>query len=141
MRVYGGIGNTGENNPNGEDGFTTRYMWRENGKGILYPFLPTTPRDDMGTTFILGDPLFAADNNWHTITQRVVLNTVGQDNGCITVWYDDQNIPTEEGLRFRTVDSFKIDGILFQTFFGGGSSKWATLVDTYVDFANFQIYA
>jgi hypothetical protein len=115
--LYGGKGNTGSDKPDGTDGFTTRYMWRENGKGILYPFLPTS--DEFGTTIKLGDPLFAADNQWHTIKQRVVLNTVGNSDGQITVWYDDEQLSQTADLTFRTVDDLHINGILFQTFFGG----------------------
>lgn len=135
--LYGGIGNTGTDTPLGTDGFTTRYMWRENGRGILYPFVPTSPGD--GTTIQLGKPLFAADNQWHTITQQVVLNTVGRPDGYITVWYDNVQISQTTDLEFRTVDKLKINGVLFQTFFGGSTSDWATPVDTYVDFANFRV--
>jgi hypothetical protein len=135
--LYGGTGNTGSDKPDGTDGFTTRYMWRENGKGILYPFLPTS--DDFGTTIKLGDPLFAADNHWHTMKQRVVLNTVGNNDGQITVWYDDEQISQTADLTFRTVDNLQLNGVLFQTFFGGSQKNWATPVTTYGDFANFQV--
>ena len=39
----------------------------------------------------------------------------------------------------RTVATLKIDGVLFQTFFGGGDTNWATPTDTYADFAAFSV--
>ena len=34
--LYGGLGNTGTNTPNGTDGFTTRFMWRTGGAGEAF---------------------------------------------------------------------------------------------------------
>ena len=44
---YGGIGNTGGNVPTGSDGFSTRLMWRSNGRGQVYAYLPSSV--DFGT--------------------------------------------------------------------------------------------
>lgn len=133
--LYGGAGNTGTKHPNGRDGFTTRCMWREQGRGIEYPFLPTSPG---GTTIGLGDPLFAADGQWHSMTQEVRLNDPGKQNGSIVFGYDDKCVRAPN-LEFRTVASLGIDGVLFQTFFGGGEPDWATKVATPVDFASFRV--
>jgi hypothetical protein len=134
--LYGGTGNTGKVHPNGADGFTTRCMWREHGRGIGYPFLPTSPGD--GTTICLGKPLFAADGEWHSLTQEVTLNDPGENNGSIVFGYDDICVRAPD-LKFRTVASLGIDGVLFQTFFGGGERSWATGVTTAVDFASFRV--
>lgn len=136
--LYGGIGNTGSNHPDGTDGFTTRCMWRENGKGIGYPFVANTP-DKFGTTIPLGDPMFEADGNWHEMRQEVRLNESGKQNGAIIYFYDGRTVGTASGLEFRTVGSLRIEGVLFQTFFGGGTADWATPDRTHVDFAGFRL--
>ncbi|CAF3545024.1 unnamed protein product [Rotaria sp. Silwood1] len=135
--LYGGKGNSGDDTPNGEDGFSARYMWREKGRGILYPFLPDSPY--MGTTYELGTPLFNGDNKWHTLAQRLQLNTPGKKDGIITVWYDGKEVFKTTDVLFRTVYTLKITGIFFQTFFGGSTADWATPVATYIDFKDFKL--
>lgn len=39
--LYGG-GNSSGNIPNGLDGFSTRYTWKEEGKLVVYAYLPTS---------------------------------------------------------------------------------------------------
>lgn len=46
--LYGGIGNTGGNIPDGTDGFSTRYMWGRNGVGEVYAYLPTSQQYGTG---------------------------------------------------------------------------------------------
>lgn len=136
--LYGGTGNTGSNTPTGSDGFSTRQMWRENGRGIGYPFLPDSP--GKGTTIqCQPNPLFQADGQWHRVRQEVVLNTVGKSDGSITLYYDDRLAASAPGLRFRSTPRLGIDGVLFQSFFGGASIEWATPVETHVDFADFEM--
>jgi Polysaccharide lyase 14 len=136
--LYGGTGNTGTVFPNGTDGFTTRFMWRTSGAGEAYPFLPTSAPND-GTELGKGDWYFSGDNQWHTIRQKCVLNDVGASNGVIQVWYDGVLVLNANNLYFRSTDSLQIDGVIFQTFFGGGDTSWATPMTTYADFAAFSV--
>jgi len=134
--LYGGAGNTGTNTPNGADGFTTRFMWRTNGAGEVYAFLPTSAGD--GTELGKNNWQFSGDNQWHTLRQQCVLNDPGVSNGTIQVWYDGAMVLSTNSLYFRSTNSLKIDGVVFQTFFGGGDTSWATPVTTYADFAAFS---
>jgi hypothetical protein len=136
--LYGGTGNTGTDFPNGTDGFTTRFMWRTSGAGEAYPFLPTSAPSD-GTELGKGNWHFAGDGQWHTISQQCTLNTIGASNGVIQTWYDGSLVLTATGLFFRSTNSLHVDGVIFQTFFGGGDTSWATPVTTYADFANFSV--
>jgi hypothetical protein len=74
----------------------------------------------------------------------VTLNTPGQANGSVSVWYDRSgNEPPDfetKNLTYRTVSTLKIDLIFFSTFFGGSDPSWATPIDTYVDFAHFELF-
>jgi hypothetical protein len=136
--LYGGVGNTGTDYPNGTDGFTTRHMWRQNGAGEAYPFLPNSPTI-YGSSLGRGNWYFSGDGQWHALRQDVVLNDVGSSNGLIRVWYDGAMVLEAPGLFFRTTNSLQIEGILFQTFFGGGDTSYATPVTTYADFAGFSV--
>ncbi|KAG8708505.1 hypothetical protein FRC09_001213, partial [Ceratobasidium sp. 395] len=77
--------------------FSTRFMWREDGAGELYTYLPKLPAnealcskasipgrticgEDYGTSFGRGSFYFKA-GQWNTVAQRIKLNTPGVANG------------------------------------------------------------
>jgi hypothetical protein len=134
--LFGGDGNSGGTIPNGKDGFSTRFMWRRNGDGELYAYLPTS--DKHGTSIGRGNWRFRP-GVWHHLEQEVTLNQPGKANGRVKVWVDSQLVLDQDRLTFRTTDDLKINGIFFSTFFGGGNSSWATPKDVHVDFAEFQV--
>lgn len=131
--LYGGNGNTGGNIPNGHDGFSTRYIWKEEGAGAVYAYLPNSQL--WGTALGLGSWTFTVDR-WHTLEQLVKLNDPGQANGVISVWYDGILVHAETGVIFRDTQALKIDGLLFSTFFGGNNETFATPVSTHIRFRN-----
>jgi hypothetical protein len=57
--------------PDGTNGFSVRYMWRTNGDGEAYAYLPTS--DLYGTEIGRGRWRFRP-GEWHCLEQRVVLN-------------------------------------------------------------------
>lgn len=134
--LYGGTENSGGDVPDGTDGFSTRYMWRTDGDGEVYAYLPTS--EEHGTSLGRGCWRFTP-GNWITIRQRVQLNAPDAQDGRITVWQDDRLVLDRGGLQFRTTDQLRIDGLFFSTFFGGGDSSWASPVDQHVDFADFTL--
>ena len=134
--LFGGNGASGGNIPDGTDGFSTRFMWRRNGDGEVYAYIPNSK--DYGTSIGRGNWRFQP-GIWHHIEQEIKLNSSGKANGRIKVWLDGVQVLDQEGITFRYVDSLKIDGIFFSTFFGGGDSSWATPKDTHIDFAEFSI--
>ncbi|MGY2288732.1 polysaccharide lyase [Pseudomonas sp. SDO528_S397] len=136
--LYGGTGNTGGRIPNGHDGFSTRYIWKENGAGAVYAYLPTS--DTWGTALGLGTWTFNV-GQWHRLEQRVQLNTPGQADGAISIWYDKQPVYSQAGLIFRDTPDLKIDGLLFSTFFGGNNASFATPVNTHIQFRNLVMSA
>lgn len=134
--LYGGTVTSGQNIPDGTDGFSTRYMWRSGGDGEVYAYLPTS--EEHGTSLGRGCWFFPV-NQWVAIEQRVKLNTPGASDGEVTVWQDGRQVLTQRGMTYRTTDQLKIDGLFFSTFFGGGDESWASPVDQYADFAGFSI--
>lgn len=136
--LFGGDGASGGDIPDGTDGFSIRMMWRRNGDGEVYAYLPTS--EDYGTSIGRGSWRFVP-GTWYRIDQEVRLNQPSQADGQIRVWIDGELVIDQAGLTFRTVDSLQIDGLFFSTFFGGGDESWATPHDVYADFANFSVSA
>lgn len=134
--LFGGTGPSGGNIPDGTDGFSTRLMWRRDGQGEVYAYLPSSK--DYGTSIGAGAWQFQP-GIWYKLEQELKLNTPNESDGELRLWVNDQLVIDQQGLLLRTVDSLKIDGIFFSTFFGGGDSSWATPQDTYTDFANFSV--
>ena len=134
--LYGGTENSGGDVPDGEDGLSTRYMWRAGGEGEVYAYLPSS--EEHGTSLGRGCWTFTP-GDWTRIQQRVQLNTPGTADGRITVWQDDRLVLDRGGLEFRSTDELQIDGVFFSTFFGGGDSSWASPSDQHVDFAAFEL--
>jgi len=131
---YGGTQTSGGHIPDGTNGFSTRFMWREGGQGELYAYLPSS--DKYGTSLDRGSFSFTP-GQWHCIEQELTLNTPGIANGVVRGWLDGKSTFQETRLMFRTVDSLHIEGVFFSTFFGGSDTTWAATADTYVDFAEF----
>ncbi len=121
---------SGGNKPNGSNGFTSRYMWREDGRAVLYLYHMDQPGTygediDLGTKFERG--------KWHKLTQRVRVNDNGQANGAVDVWMDDRQVLSRDGLRFT--NGQEIDTAYFSTFHGGNGSDWwpSSNVNAYFD--------
>ncbi len=134
--LYGGSVGSGGHVPDGENGFTTRFMWRAGGDGEVYAYLPTSV--DHGTSLARGAWRFKP-GGWHLLEQAVDLNTPGKKDGRVRVWVDEKPVADEKGLLFRTTETLKIEGIMFSTFFGGHDAAWATPKDTHADFAGFAV--
>lgn len=134
--LYGGTGNSGGDIPDGTDGFSTRLMWRREGAGELYAYLPTS--EEYGTSIARGAWTFRP-GVWHRVEQEIVLNQPGQADGRASVWVDGERVIDQAGLQFRLVEELKIDGLFFSTFFGGGDASWSTPRDVYIDFADFSV--
>ncbi|MGF1520796.1 MAG: polysaccharide lyase [Leptolyngbyaceae cyanobacterium] len=136
--LFGGEGASGGNIPDGTDGFSTRLMWRRDGDGEVYAYLPTS--EGYGTSIGRGNWRFQP-GTWYQIQQEVRLNHPERSDGQIQLWVDGELVIDESDLNFRTVESLQIDGLFFSTFFGGGDPSWATPRDVYIDFAEFVVTA
>ena len=120
-----------------DDGcFSARFMWRPQGAGELYTYLPPdysankavcniAPESDCndvyGASVGRGSFYFKAGTRT-TIGQRVKLNDVGKENGELELFVEGKSIFTVKGLVLRTSSQGKFQGIQMQTFFGGASA-------------------
>lgn len=111
-------------------------MWRKNGDGEVYAYLPTS--NEYGTSIGRGNWRFQP-GVWYKIEQEVTLNQPGKADGRIRVWLDNRLVLDQGGLTFRTINTLKIEGIFFSTFFGGEDTTWAPSKDVAADFADFKV--
>jgi Polysaccharide lyase 14 len=131
---YGGDEISGGHIPDGTNGFSTRFMWRTDGQGEVYVYMPSS--DKYGTSLGRGSFGFTP-GAWQCIEQELTLNTPGRPDGQVRAFLDGKAVFEQAGLVFRTAPDLQIEGVLFSTFFGGADSTWATPMDTHVDFADF----
>lgn len=136
--IFGGTAVSGDRIPDGTNGFSTRYMWREHGDGEVDAYLPTSK--SYGTSFGRGKWKFEP-GKWQLLEQEVILNSPGKNNGELRVWFNQKLVLEEKNLYFRSTTDLKIEGIFFSTFFGGHDDSWNSPVDTFIDFANFAVDA
>ena len=130
--------------------FSTRLMWRREGEGELYLYAPYTQadgfcdRDGYHCNFDYGHGVSRGSFNfhpgqWQTIEERVKLNTPGQLDGKFMLFIDGALVIDLDDVNYRQVDSIKLMGMHFNTFFGGSDSSWYPSTNQYIDFKDFAI--
>ncbi|KAI0049290.1 polysaccharide lyase family 14 protein, partial [Auriscalpium vulgare] len=158
---YGGINpdvaatcSGGSRNP---DCFSTRLMWRANGAGEVYTYLPSydepqfaankkqcdiKPQSDCNPTYgaSVGRGAFHfTPGQWTTVSQRVRLNDPGQANGEIELFANGQSVIHATGLIIADKATSRLHGMQIQTFFGGHTSPYASPKDQDAYFADFSV--
>ncbi|KAI7869603.1 uncharacterized protein EV154DRAFT_530699 [Mucor mucedo] len=131
--------------------FTTRLMWRGDGFGEVYAYLPhSLQRKDLCDDkvnicnpdygFSLGRNKFQfKTGKWTSVRQVLTLNTAGKKNGKLNVYVNGKLVIQEKNLVFRTSSSGRVVGIMFHTFFGGSDSTWKSPKSQYSYFKNFYL--
>ncbi|KAI0343633.1 hypothetical protein BDW22DRAFT_1191647 [Trametopsis cervina] len=144
--MYGGAGDSAYGCTGGRQTdrckcFNLRLMWRENGAGELYTYLPPVasntaallsvpPRSlqhaDYGFSVGRGAWVFVP-GRWTAVAQRVRMNARGAEDGEIEVYIDGRSVLRATGLVIRgsEEDGARVQGIHLQTFFGGHTPEWA----------------
>jgi len=136
--------------------FSARLMWRPEGAGELYTYLPPydvpgfevnkkqcdVPNSDCnptyGTSLNRGSFHFKA-GEWTTVSQRVKLNTAGKADGELELFVEGKSTVSVSGLIIRDSDKGRIRGIQMQSFFGGHDADWATPKDQDIYFADLSV--
>jgi hypothetical protein len=108
-------------------------MWREDGKGEVYTYLPPSfavnrnvcnikPQSECNPTYgaSVGRGSFHwPAGQWTTVSERVRLNDVGASNGQIELFVNGESVINAQGLVLRNSADGRIRGIQMQSFFGG----------------------
>jgi hypothetical protein len=153
--LRGGLNSTGCSGGNQADGlscFSTRLMWRKDGSGEVYAYIPTPPslcskksvtcNPDYGLSIQRGNFNFSiGGGQWMRLTLFVQLNNPPTvDNGYIQLYINDTLVISQSNLQIRAADSVAANGFYFSTFFGGSDSSWATPVTTHTYFRNIRLW-
>lgn len=136
--LAGGGACSGGQTCTGDNGFSSRLIWREAGQAAVYYYSMDNP-DRYGNVVYLtdpsGGPVHYPRGEWFHIIQRLKVNTVtnGQahPDGEIEIWYNGQAAANITGLRFVNNDD-KVDKAYFATFYGGGTREYAPERDSYI---------
>ena len=134
--LYGGNGPVG--GAVADAGFSARLMWRQNGDGELYAYLPdSTTRH--GRSLGRGNWRFPS-GRWVTVEEEIVLNDPDLANGIARIWIAGALRFEARGLVLRRDPAVQIEGLMFSTFFGGRDPSWASPQDQEALFADFALH-
>lgn len=123
------------------NGWSARFMWHENGGGHFY-YYHQNRVSGCGDVRNFTGGLSFKKNAWNRVTERVVVNTVGQSNGLAQAWLNGQKVVDVGGVRWRgNVGEAvaQIDNVSLQTFYGGSSNDWAPPSTTHARFSNYIV--
>ncbi|KAJ3937498.1 MAG: polysaccharide lyase family 14 protein [Lentinula lateritia] len=143
-------GCSGGDEPTGLDCFSARLMWRPDGAGEVYAYIPTTNvfcqesnitcNPDFGVSISRGSFTFVS-GEWNRVTLFVQMNDpVTTANGDLQLYFNDQLVISRQDLQFRKGSSVDINGLYFSTFFGGSDNSWATPITTHTYYRNMQLW-
>jgi hypothetical protein len=132
--IYGGRApfSGGSHNPNG---WSMRLMWGAGGKGGIFAYTAKTA--GFGDAIGQGKFSWQADGQWHTVTERVTVNTPGAANGSVTLSYNGQQVIHQGGIDITDTRT-PATGLFFSTFFGGHDRSWAPTANESISFKNFS---
>ncbi|KAJ8656199.1 hypothetical protein O0I10_008212 [Lichtheimia ornata] len=133
--------------------FSTRFMWRTDGAGEIYAYLPEAEQRESlcQESDVICNPKYGyslgrgswtfARGKWVTVRQTVRLNTPGVRNGMVRVDVNHRHAYTERRLAFVSNETGKLLGIAFHTFFGGNGDDWAPSSEQHSYFKDFHMFA
>jgi hypothetical protein len=119
-------------------GFSTRYMWRDDGAGEVYAYVPKKS-GQYGESISRGAWTFLT-GQWQHIEQEVIMNQLGSHDGVLRVWVDGTLVVNRSDMLYRLADSVSVAGLMFSTFFGGHDPSWASPRTQTAFFRNFQFF-
>lgn len=125
----------------GSNGFTARYMWRADGRVVLYLYHMDKPGkwgEDLQLRTSTGIAKYFQRGKWHELKQRIKINTANNKDGQVQVWMDGEEVLLRTGIRFVN-NGAKVDRFYFNTFHGGGDPSWAPSITSYACFDNIDI--
>jgi hypothetical protein len=134
--TYGKAG-WGGRRVNGTDGWSARglFLGRKDGKTpIGFYCYHADQRTKYGDHFVweregLG---FLENNRWYAVEQHVKLNTPGKKDGVLRGWIDGKPAYERTDLRFRDVDTLRIEEV-WLNFYHGGTAPSPSDDHLYID--------
>jgi hypothetical protein len=122
----------------GTNGFSARLMWRRDGRGEAYVYHKNQP-GDYGDSFAFPENFRFPTETPVQVRIAVTMNAVGKRDGSLRVWINDKLMVKRSDMEWRTVDSYGVDGLYFETFHGGGDASWAPTHACWAEFAAMKV--
>lgn len=119
---------TGGHHPTEGEGWSARYMWKDDGRAIVYFYSVDMP-GKWGEGLVLEGARFVP-GEWHRLTQHIRLNTDDNADGVLEVWFDGAKVYADDSERFRLGGRGPLDSFYFSTFHGGNTPDWAPHTDS-----------
>ena len=66
---------------------------------------------------------YLRSNEWHSVEQYLKMNTPGETDGIIRSWIDGRPAFEKTDIRFRTVDTLKIETVWMNVYHGGTATS------------------
>ncbi|KAG8907392.1 hypothetical protein FRB99_004417 [Tulasnella sp. 403] len=132
--------------------FSARLMFRPKGAGELYLYIPEGLGDNgnkcgkkanskcestYGESVGRGTWTWAT-GRWQTVSERILLNDIGEANGEAEIYIDGESVLKVTGISWRSEESSVVRGIQMQIFFGGHTKDWASPKNQKVYFSDFS---
>jgi len=123
--------------PEWDEGAMVLLMWRKN-EPIFYYYHQDQDHyygNSEGWNYRL------ESGKWYTITIRMVMNTLnengGNNDGILEGFIDGKLVCQMGNMRFRNLESIKINILEITSFFGGGDDSWRSQRDEWMDVDDF----
>lgn len=142
--LCGGPENVSGGRPaDGKNGFSARLMWRRDGRGEAYVYHKNQP-ERYGESFSFPKEFhFPTEKDIH-VRMAVSMNAVGKRDGSVRVWIaigeEQEALMVERtDVEWRTVDTFGVDSLYFETFHGGSDESWAPTRKCWAEFGGMGV--
>lgn len=130
----------------GTNGFSARLMWRADGKGEAYLYHKNQP-DRYGDRVDFPADFHFPEDTPVRVRMRVTMNEPGKKNGKIQVWIrlgEDDKTPEQQvvdrtDLEWRSVNTFGVDSLYFESFYGGSDRSWAPKRASWAEFGAISV--
>ncbi len=123
--------------PDRRNGFSARLMWRERGRAEVYLYAADTT-GPCGESLGRG-AFWLTPGKASRMELEVVLNEIGKQNGTVRLWQDGVLKVEARRRHLRVTSAVGVDGLYFNTFFGGAGPDWASPQDQYSEFTDIRI--
>lgn len=133
---------SGGRRADGTNGWSARLMWRADGRGEAYVYHRHQP-GDYGESFRFPEDFRFPTDTPIAVRMRVTMNQPGKRDGTLRVWVTlgtsaERAVVERTDFEWRTVPSFGIDSLYFETFYGGSGLDWAPKGSGWAEFADFR---
>lgn len=145
--LCGGPENVSGGRPaDGTNGFSARLMWRADGKGEAYLYHVNQP-DRYGDRVAFPDDFRFSTDTPIRVRMQVTMNEPGKKNGALSVWIRigdeasamEREVVQRNDLEWRSVPTFGVDSIYFETFHGGSNKSWAPKKASWAEFGGISL--